>query len=295
MTNGCLQQGVFVISIDYERAWGYVDRMLSPRDEARIRGETAIVLRLLELFERYRMPATWAIVGHLLEPRHESDDDTAWFDADGLVSRIAASPARHEIGSHSYAHILYGDPRTTEALAGEDIAHARRIHDEHDLPFCSFVFPRNSEGHHEVLKRYGIICFRGHRGVWYDILPTGLRALWRGVDYWLPTASTGTPRVHPTGLLDIPEGLLLVSRKGVQKLLPTRQTYRKVVWGLNRAVKRRKVFHLWFHPSNFSYDTEKQLALFDRILARAARLREAGKLSCLTMGALAESCANRNT
>ena len=62
-----MNKGVFVISIDYEYAWGYRDQTLSPEWEKRINGETKITKRLLDLFEKYQISATWAIVGHLLD------------------------------------------------------------------------------------------------------------------------------------------------------------------------------------------------------------------------------------
>ena len=61
------QKGSFVISIDHEFAWGYADYNLSDEDKERIRGEAYIIRRLLKVFESYNVPATWAIVGHLID------------------------------------------------------------------------------------------------------------------------------------------------------------------------------------------------------------------------------------
>ncbi|MCI0619606.1 polysaccharide deacetylase family protein [Candidatus Wolfebacteria bacterium] len=293
MSNTDQQRGVFTISIDYEYAWGYADLFPSPDDVERIHGESAITKRLIELFERYRIPATWAIVGHLLEPRHEGDADPAWFDQDNLIERIAASPVGHEIGCHSYTHIVYDGTVTARTEVERDMQEAHRVHIARGFPFHSFVFPRNREGYHAILKQHGIICFRGSRRVWYGLLPHTLRPLGRGIDYWLPTTHVSVPRRHTSGLVNIPESLLFVSRKGVQRMLPARQAYRKVVWCLNRAVKQRRVFHLWFHPSNFSYDTDTQFVIFERVLAYAAELQKEGRLACMTMGAVGDACIEK--
>lgn len=280
-----MEKGVCIISIDYEYAWGLVDHDLAEDDLTRIRKETEITERLVALFEKYDIPATWVIVGKLLEER--ADRDAAWTDARGLIRRIKDSSAGHEIGSHSYAHIMYD--RAAEGEAKLDIASAKLLHERHDLPFRSFVFPRNRGGHHALLNEQGIIAFRGQSRLWYHILPYRLWALGRGIDYFLPTAHTVLPARHASGLVDIADSLLLVSRKGVQKLLPATQAVRKFRWCLRGAVRRKEVFHLWFHPSNFSHDTETQFTLFEEMLAHLAQRRAAGEIDMLTIG----QCADR--
>ena len=68
-------KGVFTLSIDYEFAWGYSDYDFTIEDKVRIRKEIEIVGRLIDLFEKYSVPVTWAIVGHLLEK------DCSWENA----------------------------------------------------------------------------------------------------------------------------------------------------------------------------------------------------------------------
>lgn len=287
------KKGSFTISIDYEYAWGFVDRELSPKDILRIRDEASITSRLIDLFEHHRIPATWAIVGHLLEAGHrqgrgpaesgeEHGEDPAWFDARGLVARIAASSVGHEIGSHSYAHPLYGEIDRDAAM--DDIGRAAEVHTKHKLPFRSFVFPRNKEGHHDLLKDHGITCFRGLNSAWYDKLPYRLWPLGTGIDYWLPTTRTVIPTIHPSGLVNIPDSIALLSRKGLKRLLPPSQSVRKLCRGLDAAARRGETFHLWFHPSNFSYDTETQFKIFDAVLAYAVELRDRRAIDIVTMG-----------
>lgn len=275
------RKGSFIISIDYEYAWGLVDRELSPSDIARIRDEVGITTRLIELFEHHRVPATWAIVGHLLEVG-DHGEDTAWFDARGLITRITASSVGHEIGSHSYAHPLYGE--IDREFAKDDIGRAEDVHTKHGLSFRSFVFPRNKEGHHDLLADHGITSFRGLNCAWYHKLPYRLWPLGSGIDYWLPTAHTVIPTVHPSGLVNIPDSLAFLSRKGLKKLLPPFQAIRKICRALDTAAKRGETFHLWFHPSNFSYSTDTQFKILHAVLTHAAELRDRRALDIVTMG-----------
>lgn len=283
-------RGAFTISIDYEYAWGYVDTQLSAVALDRVRKETEITKRLLALFEKYRIPATWAIVGGLLE-EGQYGRDTAWYDAEGLVRAIAASSLGHEIASHSFGHILFDAVSEDEALA--DLQEAQRIHFEKGLPFKTFVFPRNQEGNFGALKKTGIETFRGMSSTWYDFLPRRLWTLGRGIDYWLPTARTVVPQQHVSGLTEIPDSMLFISRKGIQKMLPPGQLVRKIQRGIRKASERGEIFHLWFHPSNFSHDTETQFASFEKILAYAEAARNAGHLRILPMGACKEHYGKR--
>ncbi len=275
------QKGSFIISIDYEYAWGYVDQELSSSDIARIREEVGITTRLIELFEHHRVPATWAIVGHLLEVG-EHGQDSAWFDTRGLIRRITTSSVGHEIASHSYAHPLYGE--IDGATAQDDIARAADVHKKHSLAFQSFVFPRNKEGHYALLADHGITAFRGLRPAWYHKFPYRLWPLGSGIDYWLPTAHTVIPVVHSSGLINIPDSLAFLSRKGLKKLLPPFQAVRKICHALDVASRRGETFHLWFHPSNFSYSTDTQFKILHAVLTHAAELRDRRMLDIVTMG-----------
>jgi hypothetical protein len=83
-------------------------------------------------------------------------------------------------------------------------------------------------------------------------------------------------------MVNIPDSMLLFPRHGVRRIVPTRSLVRMGIRGLNRAVERREVFHLWFHPSNFFAKTREQFSALEEILGHAQYLREAGSLDVLT-------------
>ena len=73
----------------------------------------------------------------------------------------------------------------------------------------------------------------------------------------------------------------------MRRWIPTASRVRQARIGLNRAVRRGHLYHLWLHPFNLGGDD----AMFDaltRILAEVARRRERGRLRVLTMGGAAE-------
>jgi len=309
-----LHQGIFTISIDYEFGWGYPDFDLSEEEKERMRSEVAIVKRLIGLFERYRVPATWAVVGHLLDdncpwrgevphpeyprpintnerrdwflphpPRGEYDDPL-WFDTNGLIAQIQRSHVGHEIGSHSYAHIIYGASDINETAVQADLDHVVRIHKRYNLPLTSFVFPRNGERFHNLVRRAGFQCFRGHEKHWHQYLPGPLARAGHLFEHIaLPLVRTVHPYRHNSGLINVPGTMTLLSRNGLRKFIRPMFVSWKARRGLRKAAASGELFHLWFHPSNFSFDTDAQFAVLEHLLQAAAALRDREELSIATM------------
>ena len=319
------QKGIFTISIDYEFAWGYADKTLSFEDKVRIRQETDITKKLISLFEKYNIPATWAIVGHLLEkkcewtnehllhpeyerpiyknetrdyffqhPDKNNCSDTLWYDSQKLILQIKQSFACHEIANHSYAHILYDEQNTNEQAICVDIANSQRVHIEENLPYKSFIFPRNVEGFHKQLKEIGVTHYRGKSCKRYSRVPRVLRRLVHFCSYLIPYAPVSAPLLHSSGLVNVPGSMLLLGRNGLRKLIRPFIMTRKVKNGIQKAINKNQIFHLCFHPSNFSYDTEKQFWIFEEILKFAAKMRDENKLNIQTMSAIGNNLKGTN-
>ena len=314
-----MEKGTFIISIDFEYAIGYADEKLSEKRKQLVYEEADVSKQILNLFQKYKISATWAIVSHLLEtncskssdgrvhnefPKHIFFDsevnwfahhppagdttDPLWFDTAGVIKLVQQSLTPQEIASHSYAHVLYGAPTIKREAVMADIAGVKRIHERYGLPLVSFIFPRNIEGYHAELKQIGVQCYRGLSSFWYMRLPGWFGRLARLFDYALPSVRTVVPSRDTTGLINIPDSLLLLGRNGLRKLVTPNMMKRKIRRGIQAAVKRKEIFHLWFHPSNFSYDTEEQLAILEDALQYASKLRNSDELRIITMGEVAK-------
>jgi hypothetical protein len=60
------QAGALVVSLDFELHWGVHDRRpLSARECSRLLAARAAIPRILDVFEEFRIRATWATVGLL--------------------------------------------------------------------------------------------------------------------------------------------------------------------------------------------------------------------------------------
>jgi peptidoglycan/xylan/chitin deacetylase (PgdA/CDA1 family) len=279
--------GKLTISIDLELAWGFWD-ILTP-DILRLSEtmERPICDKLLELFDRYHIPATWAVVAALLDrasAQGRPGDEASWY-APEIVDRIRAAKASHEIGSHGGRHVYYD--RMSEPQAIEDLDFVKQVHRDHDLTLDSFVFPRNAVGHLDLLARAGLRTFRGPDTGWVRLAPKlGARAgkAITFADKILPLPPTPARAQRCGGLVDIPGSMLLPGRDGARRFILPAVSRAKLAMGLDWARRSGATFHFWFHPCNFYYRAEEQFATLDWFLARAAEEASRGRIEICTMG-----------
>lgn len=310
----------FVLSIDTELIWGSFDLMSAETFQSRYPDERTVIAEILRALEDYEMAATWAVVGHLFleacdRPAHpelprphlsfyrgdwfSSDPctrraaDPLWY-GDDLIDLVLGARLEQEIGCHSFAHVPYGDPGCTAEFVDADLRECVRLAESRGIRLRSFVFPRNSEGHHECLRDHGFAAYRGEDPVWFESLSGPLARAARLADHMVPLAPPVSAPVETLpGLWNIPGSMLLIGRRGARKVVPVGSPVAKARAGMARAVEEGKVFHLWFHPFNLAADRDRALGAFRKILAEAARRRDAGELDVRTMGDLASVLSAR--
>ena len=188
----------FMLAIDVELAWGRVHRKnIDLRKLERIAVNVReIVDPLIDLLEKYGIPITWNILGHLLldhctrnelsglphadmprpryswlngdwyrfDPCSDIQRDPAWYGKDvvgKIVEYVKTSKVPHEIGCHSFSHQLFGDPGCDKELARAEIQKSLELmKNEYGIVPEVFAFPRDYVGHLKTLKEHGFIAFR---------------------------------------------------------------------------------------------------------------------------------------
>jgi hypothetical protein len=308
----------FVLSLDTELVWGSFDIFSPATFEARYPQIRTVIRGILDALVDHEMAATWAVVGHLfLESCARGPDDRAhpehprprlgwypgdWFGddpctdratdplwyGDDIVDLLLAARVDQEIASHSFAHIPFGDPGCTPDVVEADLAACTKLAAQKGVTLRSFVFPRNSEGHHAALAEHGFVAYRGLDPSWFGSFPGQAARAGRLLDQTLPfPPPVSVPTETLPGLWNIPGSMLLIGRRGLRRFVPPAAPVAKAKAGMARAVREGKVFHLWFHPFNLAADRERSLAMFRAILDEAVRLRDAGSIDIRTMGDLA--------
>lgn len=319
--NDCFECGIFTLSLDFELIWGTSDLFGPQRFRQACETEREIVIdQLLDLFTEFEVPATWCTVGHLFLdhctqhngvkhpeiPRpHHTWYPRDWFHEDpcsteqsdpifygrSLLEKIRKCAVPQEIGCHTFSHVIFGDAGCSEETARAELLECVRLaHEVLETELRSFAFPRNQVGHLQVLRECGFACYRGPEPNWHEIGPCP-EAFKRLARLWEVLVAARPPTVMPQktdcGLWNIPGSMMYFPMHGLRRHIPLQLRVKRAVRGLQAAAQQKRIFHLWFHPTNMADETEQMFAGLRAILKHAVNLRSLNKLRFLPMGALA--------
>jgi len=308
--------GIFTISLDFELIWGTRDKYGIGQFQEACRIEREIVIdRLLKLFVEFQFSATWCIVGHLMldhctaqngikhkeivPPQHSWCKD--WFALDpctdeasaplfygrSLVQKIKECEVPQEIGSHTFSHTIFGDPGCSLETARSELAACVRAAAELGITMQSFVFARNSIAHLEALREFGFRIYRGLEPQWYESLPRALQRLARLLNI---LAASDPPVVLPVeeqnDLWNVPASMLYFPMHGIRRFVPMHLRVKRATKGLDAAAREKKIFHLWFHPTNMADQIDTMFGGLRQIFEHARALRERRQLDFLPMKSL---------
>ncbi|KPK42873.1 MAG: hypothetical protein AMJ78_00995 [Omnitrophica WOR_2 bacterium SM23_29] len=317
-----LEKGIFTISIDTELAWGTFDHGGHIKYREAYEKYRFIIARLLELFKGYEISATWAIVGHLfldschkengrlhpdiVRPKHNwfpgdwfscdpgtnLSKDKFWYGSD-IVNMIKDAIPQQEIASHSFCHPVFSDKGCSKETAESDIAKCVSLAKEKGIELNSFTFPRNSPGHLDILSKYGFKIFRGKGDVYESNL--GPEIIKKTLRLLNDMAASRPPVVMPNiildkGLIEIPSSMLFRFAYGASKLIPHGFRFKRAKKGIDAAIKQKKIFHLWFHPTSFAWDSENIFREFERILNYASEHQGKKELNIFTLREIRRLC-----
>lgn len=314
--------GVFTISLDFELIWGTLDLFGPERFRRACEIEREEVIdRLLDLFAEYEVSATWCTLGHLfhdacqmerghkhpmiVRPTHSwhqedwffhdpcsTEESAPLFYGRSLIQKIRDCQVPQEIGCHSYSHVIFGDPGCSRETALSEISTCVNLAREVGVELRAFAFPRNCVGHLDVLHELGFTCYRGPEPIWYEQGHTR-GTIERLTHLWDVVRAAEPPvvevEISEAGLRNIPASMIFFPMDGLRRFIPMSLRVRRAIKGLDAAVRQRRIFHFWFHPTNMATHIEKMFGGLHAILEHASRLRERGVLSILPMTALASS------
>ncbi|NQV27370.1 MAG: polysaccharide deacetylase family protein [Rhodopirellula sp.] len=297
--------GAFVISLDFELAWGTRGRPAAAKVGPYLDGVRDAIRHMLDLFEEFNVSATWATVGALLmaqpgaQRRHRMITSSRFNDipagdhisapdwyAEDILDQIMGCRVPQEIGCHTLTHLYVNtEPEGRQELADE-LDLFLELFEELRLPRPrSFVFPKAYQAHFDLLAERDFYAFRGPEDRWYEHLPGTLPA----AGFRLADSVAGfTPQVrrrehHSHNLWMIPASQFFSPFMGVGRFVPLQSRVRHAINGLNHAARHGGVYHLWTHPFNMGYRTAELLSGLKQILDHASQLRRVGKLNIVTM------------
>ncbi len=314
------KQGIFIVSLDFELNWGIHDVFPLEHYQENILGVRQAIPRMLELFNRFDIHATWATVGMLffenkkellanlphIYPSYSNPafspydklsmvgenerQDPLHFGA-SLIKEIMGYP-NQELATHTFSHYYCLEAGQTEEQFEVDVKVSIQVAEAIGQPTKSIVFPRNqiNRGYLHVCKVNGIQSFRGYEDGWvYRVGPYHnegiLKRILRLTDCYVPIFGDHTypiDQVEIEPIINLPSSRFLRPyHASLKSLEPLR--LRRIKNSITNAAKKGEVFHLWWHPHNFGKDIDSNLLFLTEILIHVAAMREQYGLTSLTM------------
>ena len=308
-----------MVSLDYELFWGMLDVCPLEAYQDNVLGGKKAIPKLLRLFEKYGIHATWATVGFLFADNYEELsqflpqlrpgyakpelDGYAWFDkigkneetapcfyAPGLLEQIAKVPGQ-EIGSHTFCHYYCREAGQTAEQFEADMRAAKAIAKAKGYEITSVILPRNQTEpeYTEVLRKVGFTAYRAEEDDWIHRYfrkkkwQVPFRAL-HLLDMYLPL--TGRCCYEPrfeNGIWNFVGSRIFRPIFRPLEFLEGMKL-RRIKGEMRYAAKHGLVYHLWWHPHNLGVRTQENLAQLEELFRYYTELKAQYGMQCLNMG-----------
>lgn len=309
--------GRVVVSLDFELAWGTIDK---PTEGAQLlsadgSAERRYLDRLLAVCDSRRVPLTFATVGHLhlgtCDGHRSEVHPDSWFDRDpqsdaetdphfyapDAIDRIREADVDHEIATHTFSHVIC-DSVSREAVEWE-LEQVAAVHEANGLgPPTSLVAPRNRLSSFDVLRDHDIEVVRVPRPSPGDTTIEQWANRFRqwALDPGPPvaephvregvTVTESTPYPSLTTVL-LPNGQRepYTPFRGIPESVRQRRQEQFLLDALDAARRTGETVHLWTHLYNLS--NEAQWEPIETFLHALAEYRDEGEVVVETMSDLA--------
>lgn len=307
---------MFIVSIDLELAWGFNYELLK---NSRIALKYVSIIKersrrnvrtLLGYSERFNIPFTWGIVGHLFlpscsrvsdslshpdMPRPELDAGKDWYANDpcsdlnaspswygsDLIEQILKSETKHEIASHSFSHVDFS--RCSREVALSEIRKCKEIMKEYNVEPKTFIFPEDKVGHLDILREEGFKLFRFKPEYPWHNVSLG-RAPARFLTLLDSVQETVSPKVsepiEASGLIGLPWSLLFQSSHQRARAIDVVRLITAARRGVDKAVSENRIFHLTMHDY---LEDDRLIYALSSVLSYVSKLRDRDRLHAETM------------
>ena len=319
-------KGTFIVSLDFELFWGMLDCCPLEDYQDNVLGGRKAIPKLLELFEKYGIHATWATVGfqfaeniqelssffpaETLRPTNEkgaldpykqfakigeNEESAPCFYAPSLIRQIAAAPGQ-EIGSHTFSHYYCREKGQTAEQFAADMKAAKAIAAAKGYDVTSVVLPRNQcePEYTEVLRSLGYAAYRDEENDWIHekIKSRPLLRILRLMDVYFPlTGQGGYVPKNENGIWNLVGSRMYKPIFGPLRFLENVKL-RRIKRQMLHAAKNGLTFHLWWHPHNIGVRTEEHLKQLEEIFRYYQELKERYAMESLNMREAAQKAEN---
>lgn len=313
--------GIFCISLDFEKYWGVHDVSNWQDQEMRMRQVEQVVLRLLKSFEWNQIQCSWATVGLLglkdlnsienqLNQLNVSYDNPVFYPGYHLAQlknipldiltghteiNAIINTEGQELASHTYTHYYSLEKGQTNADFLNDLNAMTAFGESLDHSFKSIIFPRNqvNPAHLKICAEHGYLAYRGNQNSPYwsnsDFgSESKTKKAKRYLDAYFDFGSTLPTKVQDLKadpLINIPATRFLRPSSG--KNILEKKKIKVIKKEMEHAAKNGHVYHLWWHPHNFAENTNEHFDQLNAILNHFQDLKNRFGMESLNMSAIA--------
>lgn len=310
--------GRFIISLDFEMLWGVRDKRTIASYGENIKNEHVIIPKILELFTKYEIHATWATVGFLfcrdkLEiegmcpyklPTYEDKNLNPYNYIHKIGSGVSVDPhhfcgelistiintKNQELATHTFSHYYCLEKGQTILQFESDIESVFLVANKYKIKITSIVFPRNqyNQDNLNVCYKHGIKVYRGNQVHWAYNPHCGRtntfgKRLFRLIDAYVNLSGHNayvTPVASPNTIINAQASRFLRPFSSRLRFLELAKL-KRITNSMEYAAKTGRVYHLWWHPHNFGKNMQENLDLLEKILTHYKLLsNKYGFLSC---------------
>lgn len=290
--------GKFIISLDFELHWGVADLWdLESRKQYFLNTRESIP-KVLELFKKYEINATWATVGFLFArdkkqlldfspvqkpeylnkkrsnyhvPFGNSEKDDPFHFASSIIEKIIETDGQ-ELASHTYSHYYCNEVGQNIQQFSQDLQSAQAIAKENfGIQLKSLVLPRNqfNSNYLKAMSENGFTTVRTNPEVWFWQKNLKFANIARAIDTLFPISKSLSfceeDLLTENAIFLQPASRFYRAYHENEKLIQFLKI-RRVKSEMKEAAKNNKSYHLWWHPHNFGNSTEKNLEYLEEIL-----------------------------
>lgn len=317
-----MDHGVFTISLDFELHWGVSETKTVESYKKNLDNTRAAIDAMLHLFHKYGIHVTWATVGMLFcknkqellqwcnkvdQPNYvndnlsnfklalevgENEETDPYHFATDVIPKIAQVPFQ-EIGTHSFSHYYCLERGQSIDNFKSDLQVAIEIGNRNHIRKRSIVFPRNqyTSDHLDACFELGISSYRGTESHWmYRPLSrekeTRHRKAARLIDSYISISGQNTYSLTPhdgKGIYNIPSSRFFRPYNPTLRSLEFLRLQR-IKGEMDVAAKKKRLYHLWWHPHNFGTHLKKNISNLEEILQHYDQLHYTYGLQSLNMG-----------
>lgn len=326
-----MDQGSFVISLDFEIYWGVWDHVSIDAYKENLLGVRKAIPAMLSLFEKYDIHATFATVGflffnskdellnglpekkpnytianlspykgHLDEIGKDETHDPFHF-APSLIKQIQQHG--QEIGCHTFSHYYCLEDGQTIDDFRDDIRAAKSIAEKYGITLKSLVFPRNQSNKEylKMCKEEGITSYRGNENSWMykfdkNEKETFLHRISRMIDTYINITGHNCyskSYMKNSEPVNIPSSRFL--RPYSQKIsFLDNLRLKRITKSMTHAAKNNLCYHLWWHPHNFGINLQQNINFLEKILQHYDTLKSKYNFKSMSMAEITEKIQNED-